>query len=203
MGLLIYKYEPFWQEVSVKSLILRWPLRPVGLLFFLAGANPCGPAIFEACDSAEFMLWIRDRSFLLLNIKPNVFSYVYLRRPCRPAHVFICPRDTGACFINFFHTTNNNISGMEKNLWNKCLCPEIEDRGAYCFCHSFLLSLTLLHVITFEQWVLELWYFTWIFPFLLICVFDNCFWSEASDIPDCLWNEVHPVEISFLQIQSF
>ena len=32
MGLLIYKYEPFWQEVGVKSLILRWPLRPVGLL---------------------------------------------------------------------------------------------------------------------------------------------------------------------------
>ena len=33
MGLLIYKYEPLWQEVSVKSVILRWPLRPVGLLF--------------------------------------------------------------------------------------------------------------------------------------------------------------------------
>ena len=32
MGLLIYKYEPLWQEVSVNSLILRWPLRPVGLL---------------------------------------------------------------------------------------------------------------------------------------------------------------------------
>ena len=31
MGLLIYKYEPFWQEVVVKSLILRWPVRPVGL----------------------------------------------------------------------------------------------------------------------------------------------------------------------------
>ena len=31
MGLLIYKYEPFWQEVNVKSLILRWPLRPVNL----------------------------------------------------------------------------------------------------------------------------------------------------------------------------
>ena len=29
------KYEPFWQEVSVKSLILRWPLRPVSLLFLL------------------------------------------------------------------------------------------------------------------------------------------------------------------------
>ena len=32
MGTLIYKYDLFWQEVSVKSLILRWPLRPVGLL---------------------------------------------------------------------------------------------------------------------------------------------------------------------------
>ena len=34
--LLINKYEPFWQEASVKSLIHRWPLRPVGLLFFLS-----------------------------------------------------------------------------------------------------------------------------------------------------------------------
>ena len=33
MWLLICEYEPFWQEVSVKSLIFRWPLRPVGLLF--------------------------------------------------------------------------------------------------------------------------------------------------------------------------
>ena len=29
----IYKYEPFWQEVSVASLILRRPLRPLGFLF--------------------------------------------------------------------------------------------------------------------------------------------------------------------------
>ena len=33
MGLLIWKYRPFWQDFSVKSLILRWPIRPVGLLF--------------------------------------------------------------------------------------------------------------------------------------------------------------------------
>ena len=31
------------------------------------------------------------------------------------------------------------------------------------FCHSVLLSETLTLLITFEQWVLELWYFTWIF----------------------------------------
>ena len=34
MGLLICKYDPFWQEINVESLILRWLLRPVGLLFF-------------------------------------------------------------------------------------------------------------------------------------------------------------------------
>ena len=33
MGLLICKYESFWQDVSVESLILWWPLRPLGLLF--------------------------------------------------------------------------------------------------------------------------------------------------------------------------
>ena len=45
------------------------------------------------------------------------------------------------------------------------LCPEIEDRRAYCFCpvcHSVILSETLTLLITFEQWMLELWYFTWL-----------------------------------------
>ena len=32
------------------------------------------------------------------------------------------------------------------------------------FYHAVLLSETLTLLITFEQWVLELWYFTWIFP---------------------------------------
>ena len=32
------------------------------------------------------------------------------------------------------------------------------------FRHSVLFSETLTLQITFEQWVLELWYFTWIFP---------------------------------------
>ena len=35
MGLLIYKYEHLWLEVSEKSLILRWPLRPEGLLIVI------------------------------------------------------------------------------------------------------------------------------------------------------------------------
>ena len=28
-------YESFWQEVNVESLILRWPLKHLGLLFFM------------------------------------------------------------------------------------------------------------------------------------------------------------------------
>ena len=33
--------SPFWQEVSVKSLILRWPLRPVDLLFTQMESQHC------------------------------------------------------------------------------------------------------------------------------------------------------------------
>ena len=33
----------------------------------------------------------------------------------------------------------------------------------HSFCHSVLLSETLTLLITFELWVLELWYFTWVF----------------------------------------
>ena len=32
-GLLIWKNEPFWQDVGVESFTLRWPLKPVGFLF--------------------------------------------------------------------------------------------------------------------------------------------------------------------------
>ena len=49
---------------------------------------------------------------------------------------------------------------------NHFYAPEIKDRGAYCFCpvcHSVLFSETLTLLISFEQWVLELWCFTWVF----------------------------------------
>ena len=54
MGLLIYKYEPFWQEVSVKSLILRWPLRPVGLLL-------------EFVDRKDFRFWVKSFLWVLIH----------------------------------------------------------------------------------------------------------------------------------------
>ena len=50
------------------------------------------------------------------------------------------------------------------------LCPRDRRSGGilflFClsFCHSVLHPETLPLLITFEQWILELWYFTWIFP---------------------------------------
>ena len=71
--------------------------------------------------------------------------------------------------------------------------PEIEDRGACCFCpvcHSVILSETLTSLITFEQWMLELWYFTCVFlvirpfriplffyPVTLTLEFNSFFWK--------------------------
>ena len=60
MGLLIYKYEPLWQEVSVKSLIFKWPLRPVGLLFYSrieTHRNLMGVFLFN--------IWKYNQSFVL------------------------------------------------------------------------------------------------------------------------------------------
>ena len=56
MGLLIYKYEPFWQEVSVKSLILRWPLRPVGLLFVLQNQVLLVLSFFPMSSTSHFFM---------------------------------------------------------------------------------------------------------------------------------------------------
>ena len=40
------KYAPFWQEFSVKSLMLRWSLKPVGLLFVFPGYRHYKPLTF-------------------------------------------------------------------------------------------------------------------------------------------------------------
>ena len=69
MGLLICKYAPFWQEFSVKSLILRWPLRPVGLL--LSNFN-----LFNFQYTLSFWECIYLCSFTyLLSVKGECLSY--------------------------------------------------------------------------------------------------------------------------------
>ena len=69
MGLLIYKYEPYWHEDSVKSLILRWLLRPVGLLFsfysedfycYMHNINAMITVIWKSFCVVEIELQVRD-----------------------------------------------------------------------------------------------------------------------------------------------
>ena len=92
-----------------------------------------------------------------------------------------------------------NIRNVSTSIWMRdqvtlrdlvtcILCHRIEDRGAYCFCpicRSILLSETLTLLITFEQWALELWYFTWVF-----LVIRSSYWYQ--NICPCdlshLWN---------------
>ena len=83
MGLLICKYALFWQEFSVKSLILRWPLRPVGLLFdsklcFITALHASSLQITQCCYSctldtlgdAPGSSWI----LVILGVKYHIIS---------------------------------------------------------------------------------------------------------------------------------
>ena len=67
MGLLICKYAPFWQEYSVKSLILRWPLRPVGLLFL------------HSCVDASWEVFIGCVLFRVPPDLPMLYIFVFYR----------------------------------------------------------------------------------------------------------------------------
>ena len=77
MGLLIYKYAPLWQEVSVKSLILRWLLRPVGLLLHWGHRNK--NSLFIGClnlSDGEHHIWDQGH-------KPEVDLGFWDRSPSR------------------------------------------------------------------------------------------------------------------------
>ena len=52
-GLLICKYEHFWQEVSLESLILRWPLRPMGLLFSVRVEDSSWSSKVSQCEDDQ------------------------------------------------------------------------------------------------------------------------------------------------------
>ena len=70
--------------------------------------------------------------------------------------------------------------------WNNQLTwSYIEDRGAYCFCpvcHSVFLSETLTLLKTFEEWMWELLYFTWVFLVINLSVGTTIFFKCDLDI---------------------
>ena len=66
--------------------------------------------------------------------------------------------------------------------------------GAYCFCpdcHSgiAILSETLTLLITFEHWVLELWYYKWVFLVIRHFYWYLTFWPwHLTFLKDCNWS---------------
>ena len=77
---MIYKYEPFWQEVSVKFVILRLPLRPVGLLFkqYAHGPHRSREKQSLAINKIEQRY---DSSTLLKKIKESLFEFWRMYTP--------------------------------------------------------------------------------------------------------------------------
>ena len=45
------------------------------------------------------------------------------------------------------------------------------------FCHSIILSETFTLIITFEQWVLKLWYYTWVFRLTSVSRWNQHFFT--------------------------
>ena len=66
MGLLICNYGPFWQEFSVKSLILRWTLRPVGL--FPAGIS----TLNQRWINVALQRWINVEFWLHMKVEATL-----------------------------------------------------------------------------------------------------------------------------------
>ena len=87
---------------------------------------------------------------------------------------------------------------------NVFLCPWDRRSGAYCFrpvCHSVILSFcpplwNLYLLITFEQWVLELWYFTWVF--LVMRPFCGYHYSWPFDLDLGVWPILKKKTLTFL-----
>ena len=75
MELLICKYEPFWEEVSVEFLILRWPLRPVDLLFQSSSEIPNAYiSLFMSFVCTE----VQKRLFILISWRQFTCIFAHL-----------------------------------------------------------------------------------------------------------------------------
>ena len=103
MWQVICKYEPFWQEVSVVSLILRCPLRPLDILF-LFSTNLWRTWTFFLEDSFSsncafwrniYVLWLRGGESTMYILKKIHFSVkrflrLYQRKFVLDLQFFFC-----------------------------------------------------------------------------------------------------------------
>ena len=144
MGLLIYKYEPFWHEVSVKSLIFRLLLRPVGIL------------LGHICHSGDLLLWVgvhrrlsrvTSSQELLSHSWPILACSIYrVRRPLwfrgHEIYNFLSPFQCHSwllgclCYANMHALLKRNqcslwYSGDCYGLWASCLMFDLMWDGVF------------------------------------------------------------------------
>ena len=96
-GLLIYKYEHLWQEVSVKSLILKGPLRPVGLLL-----------LKTIMLKVAMMSHVAHGSLIYKNGYWSESLFWYTGSPQKPVDVYVYLLNATA--VNITWTANSNDS---------------------------------------------------------------------------------------------
>ena len=107
------------------------------------------------------MYFYRNSLQNLYLIKTAITFHLLSRRPFNYACLEIF-------FLHFYILVVNVIlliklrKTIRPFLWLKFFYPP-EDRGRIVFVLSVILSETFTLLITFEEWALELWYFTWVF----------------------------------------
>ena len=82
--------EPFWQEVGVKSLILRWPLRPVGFLFeqmwsplsTLMGQKYFLAQKFRHIFITTFIIWKLHQNVIIMKISEYMKNSLKIPNKC-------------------------------------------------------------------------------------------------------------------------
>ena len=73
-NMTICKYEPCWLEISVESLLLRWPLNPVGILLILVVCYFLKISVFfDVFNTSVNCIWKKDKQN-----KPRPYSEVIL-----------------------------------------------------------------------------------------------------------------------------
>ena len=121
-----YTFEPFWQEVGVKSLILRWPLRPVGLLLFFNLINMLTNRKRYPEKESQKLVWIDSVwiKWIWLDKKEDMIPQIILLI-------------TEICL--FLIVTCNSI-GYVENSWIPCFLTYM-----HCFNWCFVVQLVVLN----------------------------------------------------------
>ena len=118
------KYAPFWQEFIVKSLMLRWTLRPVGLLF---------KKQLLAMDNTKYFLPFFNDKMHADEPKWIVMNLYVQQKKC-----------DGTKILKKFETFSGFRIDPSTQRFKKCqlylilILPYVQCECMFCSCHSWV-----------------------------------------------------------------